>query len=707
MPTPRTITGLPDSALQMIPGDEPGNPFFAESELPFHAPAFDRIREEDFLPAIEEGMRRQLAEISAFASNPEVPTFENTFVALERSGDLLNRVMPVFNAMTGANTSAQLQEVQEKVAPLLAAHEDSIYLHPVLFQRLEGVYQQRDALGLDSESLHLVQWYYDQFVKAGARLPESDKAVLRELNIEESSLSTAFANRLLAASKAGGLVARSRAELKGMSDGELASAAAVARERGLEDAWVLPLHNTTQQPAFAALEDRDVRERLFESSVTRTERGDVNDTRAIVSRLAQIRATRAQLLGFPSFAALTLQDQMARTPETALRFVRNLVPAATANARAEAGEISKHIAEEGGGFEVEPWDWDFYAERVRRARYDLDEESIKAYFEASNVLERGVFHAATRLYGITFLERHDIPVYHPDVRVFEIIDSDGSPLALFYCDLFSRDNKIGGAWMDSFVTQSHLLGMKPVIYNVANFSRPAHGRPALLSVDDVTTLFHEFGHTLHGLFANQTYPSLSGTSVARDFVELPSQFNEHWATEPSVFANYAKHYATGEPLSTEVADRIRSAEKFNQGYRLTEVLAAALLDLSWHTLAADVPLQDVGAFESAALADNDVALRIVPPRYRSTYFMHIWANGYAAGYYAYLWAEMLDADAYEWFKENGGLTRENGDWFRKTILSRGNTADFATMYREFRGRDPRIEPMLDGRGLLGAHQDAR
>ena len=391
---------------------------------------------------------------------------------------------------------------------------------------------------------------------------------------------------------------------------------------------------------------------------------------------------------------------MARTPEAALDFVRHLVPAATANARAEAAEIQRLIDADGGGFELEPWDWDYYAERVRRAKYDLDEEKLREYFELWSVLERGVFHAATRLYGITFERRFDIPVYHPDVRVFEVIDADHSSLALFYCDFFSRENKIGGAWMDNIVPQSHLLGTKPVIYNVANFTKPAAGQPALLSVDDVTTLFHEFGHALHGFFANQEYPSLSGTSVARDFVELPSQFNEHWATEPSVFANYARHHATGESLPQEIADRIKKAEKFNQGYRLTEVLAAALLDLSWHTIQPGAPLQDVDGFEAVALATNDISLRAVPPRYRSTYFMHIWANGYAASYYAYLWAEMLDADAYEWFGENGGLTRANGDWFRARILSRGNTADFATMYREFRGRDPRIEPMLEGRGLV-------
>ncbi len=467
------------------------------------------------------------------------------------------------------------------------------------------------------------------------------------------------------------------ARLAGLSDGEIAAAHRPAAD-GTDgsDTWVIPIHNTTQQPLLVSLTDREVRRQLFEASWNRTEKGDANDTRQIVAR-----------------------DQMAKTPAAALKFVRDLVPAAMANARAEADEIRKMITACGETFELEPWDWDHYAEKVRKARYDLDEEQIKQYLELNSVLVNGVFYAATALYGITFTERHDIPVYHPDVRVFEVTDSDGSPLALFYCDFFSRENKIGGAWMDNLVTQSKLLGTKPVIYNVANFSKPAPGQPALLSVDDVTTMFHEFGHALHGLFASQQYPSLSGTSVARDFVELPSQFNEHWATEPTVFANYARHHSTGAPMPQALADRIREADKFNQGYRLTEVLAAALLDMAWHTLPAGGPLLDVDAFEKQALADNGVALRTVPPRYRSSYFQHIWSNGYSAAYYAYLWAEMLDADAYEWFKEHGGLTRANGDHFRATILSRGNTADFATMYREFRGRDPQIEPMLEGRGL--------
>ena len=676
------------------------NPFFTASTLPFRAPPFDRIREGDYLPAIEEGMQQQLADVERIIQNSAPPTLQNTLVALEQSGEMLNRVMPTFNAITGANTSDALQLVQEDVAPRLAAHEDAIYLDRRLFDRVEAIYKQRDALNLDAESHRLVEWYYDEFVQRGARLPEPDKATLKELNKEASTLSTSFTNKLLAATKAGSLIVNDKAALAGMNESELAAAARSAKDRKLDNAWAISLHNTTQQPALLAIKNRATRKQLFDASWNRTEKSDSNDTRYIIARLAQLRAARAKLLGYSSYAALTLQDQMARTPDAALKFVRDLVPAATANARAEGDTIQAMIESDGNTFPLEPWDWEHYAEHVRMARYDLDEEQIKQYLELNNVLQNGVFYAATQLYGITFRERHDIPVYQPDVRVFEVSDPDGSPLTLFYCDYFERENKIGGAWMDNLVTQSKLLGAKPVIYNVANFTRPAPGKPALLSFDDVTTLFHEFGHSLHGFFADQKYPSLSGTSVARDFVELPSQFNEHWATEPGVFANYVKHHDTGEPMPRAFADRIKQAEKFNQGYRLTEVLAAALLDLSWHTLPADAPLQDVDAFEVQALRDNHVDLPTVPPRYRSSYFMHIWANGYAAGYYAYLWAEMLDADAYEWFKENGGLTRANGDRFRAMILSRGNTRELATMYREFRGRDPRIEPMLEGRGLL-------
>jgi len=676
------------------------NPFFAPSELPFQAPPFDRIHEDDYQPAIEEGMRQQLAEVATIIHNPAAPTFENTLVALEQSGTLLSRVMHSFSAVAGANTSDVLQKVQEEEAPRLAAHDDAIHLDQRLFDRVEAIYAQRDALELDTESRHLLEWYHDEFVRKGARLSEADKDALKKLNEEASTLSATFTNKLLAASKAGALVLNDRAKLAGMSDGEIAAAARAESDPNAAGEWVIPLHNTTQQPALLSLLDRDVRRQLFDASWTRTQKGDANDTRNIIARLAQIRAEQARLLGHPSYAAWALEDQMAKTPEAALKFVRDLVPAATANARAEGDAIQAMIASEGATFQLEPWDWDRYAEKVRKARYDLDEEQIKQYFELGNVLQHGMFYAATQLYGITFTERNDIPVYHPDVRVFEVLDADGSPLTLFYYDYFARENKLGGAWMDNLVTQSRLLGTKPVIYNVANFNKPAPGQPVLLSFDDVTTLFHEFGHALHGIFADQQYPSLSGTSVARDFVELPSQFNEHWAMDPAVFANYAKHHSTGEPMPQALADRIRQAEKFNQGYRLTEVLAAALLDMAWHTLPAGGPMLDVDAFETQALRDNNVSLPTVPPRYRSSYFLHIWANGYAAGYYAYLWAEMLDADAYEWFKENGGLTRANGDHFRATILSRGNTDDFATMYRNFRGRDPRIEPMLEGRGLL-------
>ena len=675
------------------------NPFLTASSLPFQAPPFDLIREEDFQPAIEEGMRQQLAEVASIVDNPAAPTFDNTLVALEKSGTLLSRVLHVFSALTGANTSEALQQLQEHEAPRLAAHDDAIHLDQRLFGRVEAVYDQRDTLDLDSESRHLLDWYYDEFVRKGARLDAVDKAALKKLNEEASTLSTVFTNRLLAASKSGALVLHDRSRLAGMSDGEIAAAERPGDDTSGTGKWVIPIHNTTQQPPLVSLLDRGVRRQLFEASWNRTEKGDANDTREIIARLAQIRAEQARLLGYPSYAAWSLEDQMAKTPETALGFVRDLVPAAVANARAEADAIQKMIASRGETFELEAWDWDHYAEQVRKQRFDLDEEQIRQYFELNSVLINGVFYAATRLYGITFTERHDIPVYHPDVRVFEVTDADGTPLTLFYCDFFARENKIGGAWMDNLVTQSRLLGTKPVIYNIANFSKPAAGQPALLSFDDVTTMFHEFGHALHGFFADQQYPSLSGTSVARDFVELPSQFNEHWSTETTVFANYARHYDTGEPISPAFADRIREAEKFNQGYRLTEVLAATLLDMAWHTLPAGEPLHDVDAFEKKALADNNVSLRAVPPRYRSSYFLHIWSNGYAAGYYAYLWAEMLDADAYEWFKENGGLTRANGDHFRATILSRGNTADLASMYREFRGRDPRIEPMLEGRGL--------
>jgi len=678
------------------------NPFYSASTLPFQAPPFDKIKDADYQPAIEEGMKQQLAEIEKIANDPAAPTFENTYVAMEKSGAMLHRVMAAFNAVTGANTNDTLQKVQEEEAPKLAAHEDAIHLNGKLFQRVQAVYDQRDTLKLDPESARLVEVVYKDFVHAGAKLSDADKAKLKDLNKEESTLSTAFTNKLLAATKDAAPVITDKARLAGLSDAELAAAAQAGKDRKLDGKYVLTLQNTTQQPELQDLSDRATRQALFEASWNRAEKGDANDTRKTIERLAQIRAEQAKLLGFPNYAAWKLDDQMAKTPETALKFMQDLVPAVTARAKTEAADIQAVIDRQHGDFKLAPWDWNFYAEQVRKAKFDLDENQIKPYFELDSVLQNGVFYAANQLYGLTFKERHDIPVYQPDMRVFEVFDRDGKSLALFYTDYFKRDNKGGGAWMDNLVAQSKLLGTRPVIFNVCNFSKPAAGQPALLSFDDVITMFHEFGHALHGIFADEQYPTLSGTNTARDFVEFPSQFNEHWATDPKVFAHYAKHYQTGAPMPQELVDKMKKAGKFNKGYDMTELVAAALLDMNWHMLGADAPLQDADRFEAAALKKDGIDLSYVPPRYRSSYFQHIWGNGYAAGYYAYLWTQMLADDAFIGFKEHGGLTRENGDRFRAMVLSRGNTEELAKMYRDWRGHDPEIEPMLENRGLKDA-----
>jgi peptidyl-dipeptidase Dcp len=700
-----TASAAPASSAAPAATAMTSNPFFTASTLPYQAPPFDKIHDGDYQPAIEEGMKQQLAEIEKIADNPDAPTFDNTYVAMEKSGVMLYRVMAVFGAVTGANTDDALQKVQEDEAPKLAAHEDAIYLNDKLFQRVEAVYNQRDTLKLDPESARLVEVIYKNFVHAGAKLSEADKTKLKDLNKEESTLSTQFTNKLLAATKDGAVVVDDKAKLAGLSDAELAAAAQAAKDRKLADGkYVLTLQNTTQQPELQDLSDRGTRQAVFEASWNRAEKGDANDTRKIIERLAQIRAEQAKLVGFPNYAAWKLDDQMAKTPETAMAFMDKLAPAAVDRAKKEAADIQAQIDKDQAvlkqpTFKLEPWDWNYYAEQVRKAKYDLDESQIKPYFELDNVLQNGVFYAANQLYGLTFKERHDIPVYQPDVRVFEVFDKDGKSLALFYCDYFKRDNKNGGAWMDNLVGQSKLLGTKPVIYNVANFSKPAAGQPALLSLDDVITMFHEFGHGLHGMFADEQFPTLSGTATARDFVEFPSQFNEHWATDPKVFANYAKNYKTGEPMPQELVDKMKKAGKFNSGYNMTELTAAALLDMNWHMLGADAPLQDADAFETAALKKDGIDLSYVPPRYRSSYFQHIWGNGYAAGYYAYLWTQMLADDAFVNFKDHGGVTRENGDHFRSMILSRGNTEDLAKMYKDWRGQDPSLEPMLENRGL--------
>lgn len=676
-----------------------GNPFFKPSILPFQAPAFNEITDDDFMPAFEAGMQQQLAEIQSIAENPEAPTFENTLVALEKSGQLLGRVSLVFNALSGANTDPALQKLQEEMAPRLAAHSDAIFLNAKLFERIKTIYDKRNSLNLDPESFRLVTYYYDRFVHGGANLSAENKEKLKKLNEEDASLSAKFINKLLAGTKAGALVVDDKKDLAGLSDAEIEAAAQAAESRGLKGKWILTLQNTTQQPALTSLENRDTRKKLFENSWNRCERGDDNDTRAIIERLAQIRQEKAGLLGYKNFAAWQLENQMAKNPEAVLKFLGGLAPAAAANEKKEAAELQAFINKSGEKIKLEPWDWSYYAEKLRKEKYNLDESQIKPYFVLDNVLEKGVFYAANQLYGITFKERHDLPVYQPDVRVFEVSDADGSPLALFYCDYFARDNKNGGAWMDNFVTQSKLLGTKPVVYNVCNFTKPAPGQPALLSWDDVTTMFHEFGHALHGIFADQMYPSISGTSVPRDFVEFPSQFNEHWALYPSVLEHYALHYQTSTPIPQELVDKIKKSSTFNQGYDFTEIVSAASLDMAWHTLPVNAPAQKSDKFETEALKKNKLLIPQVPPRYRSSYFLHIWANGYSAGYYAYLWAEMLDDDAYKWFEQNGGLTRANGDHLRKTVLSRGATEEFGTMYRDFAGRDPQIDAMLETRGL--------
>ena len=683
----------------------PSNPFYAPSSLPFHAPPFDKIKDEDYQPAIEAGMAEQLAEILAIADNPVAPTFENTLVAMQKTGQLLRRAMAGFGAVSQANTNPVLQKAQEEEAPKLAAHYDAIYLNAKCFARVADLYKQRESLGLDPESLRLLEVSFEKFVRSGANLPDADKTELKRLNQEISTLSTAFSTKLLAATKDGAYATADKNALAGLSDAQVAAAAQAAHSRE-QKGYVLPLQNTTQQPDLASLSDRVTREAIFERSWNRTERGDVNDTRDIIARIAQLRARRAQLLGYPNHAAWKLGDQMAKTPEAALRFMDALVPGATAKAGSEGKDIQAVIDAQKGGFTLQPWDWDFYSEQVRKAKYDLNEAEVKPYLELNQVLENGVFYAANQLYGITFKERKDIPVYHPEVRVFEVSDADGKPLALFYCDYFKRDNKNGGAWMDVFVDQSKLLGTMPVVYNVANLPKPAPGEPALISFTDVTTMFHEFGHALHGMFANTEYPSLSGTATAADFVEFPSQFNEHWALYPAVLDHYARHYKTGLLMPAELAAKIRKAETFNQGYKVTEVVAAAELDMQWHILPASAPLQPPDMFEKGALEKMHLLLSAVPPRYRSSYFRHIWdaSEDYSAGYYAYLWAEMLDDDAYQCFEDNGGLTRANGDRFRQMVLSRGNTENLAKMYAAWRGKDPSVEPMMKDRGLQQSGQ---
>ncbi|GEO12042.1 M3 family metallopeptidase [Segetibacter aerophilus] len=672
------------------------NPLKFKSTLPYQAIPFDKIKDEHYGPALLEGLRLQLEEVNKIANNPAPPTFENTLVALELAGDLLNRASSAFGSQTSANTNPVLQKLREEMAPKMAANSNEIFLNSKLFQRIQAVYNKRAALKLDAESKALLELTYHRFRLAGANLSPAAKEQMKKLNEEEATLSAKFGNMLVSATKNGAVVISDSSELAGLPPGELAGYAQAAKNRSMEGKWVLPLQNTTQQPALQSLQVRSTRQKIFEASWNRTERGDSTDTRIIVTRLAAIRAQKAKLMSFPNFAAWRLQEQMAKTPEAVDQFFAELAPAAAAKAKEEAGEIQALIDQQKGGFTLEPWDWNFYSEQVRMARYAVDDKEVKPYFEVNTVLEKGVFHAANLLYGISFKERNDLPVYHPDVRVFEVFDKDGKSFALFYCDYFKRDNKQGGAWCSALVGKSTLKGTQPVVVNVCNLPKPAPGEPALVNFDHVRTMFHEFGHALHALFAQQKY---SGGRVPRDFVEFPSQFNEHWAMDANVLKNYAVHYKTAALIPTQLLEKIKQAANFNAGYGLTEAIEASLLDLRWHKLSPTDVVKDVDAFEKEALQSTGIDIKAVPPRYRSSYFQHIWSGGYAAGYYAYQWTKMLSKDAYEWFEEHGGLTRANGQRFRDMILSKGMTVDYKSLYKAFRGKDASINAMLKNMAL--------
>jgi peptidyl-dipeptidase Dcp len=685
------------------------NPLLVESTLPYHAPPFDKIKDEHFVPAIEAGMREELKEVDTIAASSEKPSFDNTIVALERTGRLLDRAERIFSNLKSADTNPTRQKIDTEIAPKLSAHRDAIHLNGKLFARIQELYSNRDkfaaanpsggGLGLDPESSYLVERYYKDFVRAGAKLSEPDKEKLKKINTELATLQTKFEQNVLKEKNASSVVVDRREDLAGLSDNQIAAAVAAAKDEHKEGKFVLRLQNTTGQPALASLQNRALRERLMQASLSRNSKGGEFDTREIVIRTAQLRAERAKLLGYENHAAYQLEDQTAKDIATVNKLLSDLAPPAVANARREAADMQKVVDQEKGGFQIDASDWDFYSEKVRKARYAFDESELRPYYELNHVLIDGVFFAAGKLYGLTFKERHDLPVYQPDVRVFEVYDRDGKPLALFFADYYARPSKRGGAWMNAYVQQSELFGTKPVVANHLNIPKPPEGEPTLLTHDEVRTAFHEFGHALHGMFSNVKYPRFSGTSVPRDFVEYPSQVNEMWATWPEVLKNYAKHYKTGEPIPQELLDKVVAAEKFNQGFKTTEYLSATLLDQAWHQLnPPDVP-KDAMAFEADALHKAGVDFAPVPPRYRTPYFSHAFAGGYSAGYYSYIWSEVLDADTVDWIKEHGGLKRENGDRLRATLLSRGGSADALSLFKNFVGRDPYIEPLLKRRGL--------
>lgn len=670
------------------------NPFMKKSTLQYQAPEFDKIKDEHFKPAFDYGLQQHLYEIQQIANNSETATFENTLEAMEKSGEVLKRAQMLFYNLTGSNTNPTLQKLEEEYAPIFAEHSDKIYLNSKLYERIKSI----DASKLQGEEQRLLELYLQNFEIAGAALSNDDKEELKKINQELATLSTQFSNRLLDARKDGAVLISDVEELDGLSEDQIAATKADAKAAGHDGKYLLALQNTTQQPLLQNLKNRATREKLFKASWTRAENGK-NDTREIVEKSAKLRLQKAQLLGKKSFAEWKLQDQMAQSPDKAMDLLARLATPAVAKAKEELGEIQKLVDAQKGGFKVEPWDWNFYAEQVRKEKYDLDESEIKPYFEVQTVLEKGVFFAAEKFYGITFKKRTDLPVYHDDVVTYEVFDKDGKSMALYYLDFYTRSNKNGGAWMNNFVEQSHLMGTKPVIVNVFNYQKPAPGKPSLISYDDVTTMFHEFGHTLHGLFADQKYPSISGTATPRDFVEFPSQINEFFALEPSVLKNYALHYQTKQPMPQTLVDKIKKAASFNQGYSSTELVSAATLDMNWHSVTDEDQLKPTLEFEKEVLNKYGFNLPQVPPRYHTPYFAHIWGGGYSAGYYAYMWSDMLNSAAWDWIEKNGGMTRANGDKFRTTILSVGNSKDLNEAFRDFTGKDPDIQPLLEDKGF--------
>ena len=668
------------------------NPLLEKSNLPYGAPDFSKIEDKHYKEAIFEAMQLQKERVTKIIENKEVPTFENTIIALEKSGKELRSVTNVFFAITSANTNETLEEVQKEVSPKLSSHRDSIFLNNELFLKIKKIYEEREALKLDFESNRLLEFYYETFIFSGANLSEKDKQELKKINEELATLVNQFNLNTLQNRKENALIVTNEEELEGLTKEEKET---ILQKDG---SWKIPLLNTTQQPFFISLKNRETRKKLYEKSWNRAIKGEYA-TEKIITKIAKLRAQKAKLLGYNNYAEWALQKSMAKTPEVVFNFFNELLPIATKKVKEEAEDIKKIISSEGGKIEenIAPYDWDYYAEKVRKQKYDLDESQIKPYFELFNVLENGVFYAATKLYGITFKKRKDIPIYHPDVVVYELFEESGEALGLFYGDFYARESKKGGAWMSSFVTQTKLLEQKPVIYNVCNYTKPSGNAPVLLTYSEVETLYHEFGHALHGFFADQKYPSLSGTAVARDFVEFPSQFNENWALYPDILKNYAFHYQTKEIIPQSLIEKIKKASSFNQGYAFTEVLLAAFLDMQWHTLS------DIEEIDNVTLFEEEQAMKKfpkeVPPRYRSTYFSHIFGGGYGAGYYSYQYSEMLDHDAFNWFEENGGITRENGQRLRDMVLSRGNTEDYQQMYEKFRGKLPTITPLLKARGL--------